>query len=693
MASMQSTKKLAYQLANIAREISVTHGDYVAQTITYGLFINKWEPQIDLSSFINDSIDSYFIEQIENKLNINLKETFTDYFIQGKDPAIYFYEEFLRAYDCESSRTRGVHYSPPAVVSYITRAIASIVKDIFDESTEDAIFFDPCCGTGAFLNCIENSSRKIGTEIMPVPHKFASHLLPGCEILLANSLDEIYLNTNGKLLVILGNPPYSGHSANFGKVKDLLCDYRSNLTERNPKWLQDDYVKFIRMAEHRIVSTGRGIIAFITNHSYLFNPTFRAMRSHLMHNFDQIYVLNLHGNAKQVEKTPNGKQDENIFPIQMGVCITFMVKTSNQPDCRIRYAALQGTREYKLAALSKTDFNTTPWTDINPSASMFLFTPQDTNLQEEYNSFYSLFDIFEQHSVGFVTSRDAFAVDFDKNALLNRITLLRDGNINAEKLRSEFPVGDLDIDNARHALQNDPDWQEKALQVLYRPFDNRWVYYSKAIMERPRLPFMENLMNDNIALAIGRNSMATGSKIWDVVFCTDKPTDLNIFRRGGASLFPRWIYENGSRRTNIKLQCSDQDKLFYYIYALLHSNIYRQRYSDMLIIDYPRIPLASARDLLDSLAALGSELINIHLMWDNLADQYDSGISDSFHIGGYEIPHKYIHDRKHRALTDLEIKRLTRIKSAIAKTSGIQKIIDNLIQDNPPWNILQRELS
>ena len=685
MASIRSTKELALELAHIAQDIKITHGDYLAQIITYGTFIKKCKPQI-ANSDISEVTEKREIEKI---LDIDLNAIFSDYLIEGKDPAIYFYEEFLRAYDRDGSRKRGVHYSPPSVVSYIVRGINYILKDKFAEMLDNVLIFDPCCGMGAFLNYsgdfIDFQPKLVGAEIMPVPYEFASTLLPNCEIFHADSLDGIVVNTKGKLPVVLGNPPYSGHSANAGKIVDLLNDYKYGLSERNPKWIQDDYVKFIRMAENMVVSAGKGIVAFITNHSYLSNPTFRAMRSHLMHSFDEVYVLDLHGNSKRAEKTSEGMQDESIFSIQMGVGISFMIRTSNQPECSVKYASLKGTREDKFAALSSMEFNTTPWVDVNPTASFFVFTPQNNELQKEYYGFHSLFDIFEQNSVGFVTSRDAFAVDFDRDTLLERISLLRDEKVSAEKLRSEFGVGDLDIEKARYTLQSDPAWQDKAMQVLYRPFDFRWAYYSKSIMERPRLPFMENLMNDNIALTVGRNGQATGSDIWDVVFCTDKPTDLNIFRRGGASLFPRWIYEQGSRKSNIKMQTDDPDKLFYYIYALLHSNIYRNRYCDMLKIDYPRIPIVKDRGLLDKLAALGSELINAHLMRDTTVESV-SNKAATLYIGGYDIPRKYIKDRKHHMLTLNETITITHIRSAIIKTIEIQECIDDIIRKCQPWN-------
>jgi len=676
--------KLASELATIAREIEQAHGDIIAQTTVYGLFLKYIEPQASVDHLICSFCDHDKIQRIENIVLVHLENVRRYYSSQGKDPAIYFYEEFLRAYNPDRARGRGVHYSPPEVVSYIVKGVESILG----EQLSNAIIVDPCCGVGTFLRHVEQHSKipkMIGMELSPSACKIASCLL-GCNVIQGDSLTlspgeacpELSRRKGwgeGATLAIIGNPPYSGHSSNTGDITKLIADYKTGLTERNPKWLQDDYVKFIRMAQHRIHEAGRGIIAFITNHSYIFNPTFRAMRSSLMQEFDDIYILDLHGNAKIAEKRD---VDENVFPIRMGVAISFMVKKSNKPGCRIFYADLRGTRESKLRALSKMDFVSTPWREVGAVKPFFLFESHDSNLYAQYSQFPSLFDIFNASSVGFVTSRDAFAVDFDRDLLLDRIEKLRDADIPAEQIRAEYPVGDLDIEKARKILQVDPDWQEKAVEVLYRPFDRRWAYYSKAIMERARLPFMENMMQENIALAIGRAGQVTGSDEWDVVFCTDCPTDLNLFRRGGAMIFPRYIYQGEIKLSNMKRQTVDEGKLFHYIYAVLNSSVYRARYRDFLRIDYPRIPITQDEKVFNALSELGRELVSIHL----LRDSYDCSPNAelSMRIGGYELPRKYIEDRKHREMTELEKAHLKAIRLILARTYEIRGSIDGVIE-------------
>ncbi len=137
------------------------------------------------------------------------------------------------------------------------------------------------------------------------------------------------------VMVVLGNPPYSGESQNKDPfIERLMKAYKQEpgggaLNEHNGKWLNDDYVKFMRFAESFIVKNGEGVLAYITNHSWLDNPTFRGMRWHLMESFDKIYVIDLHGNAKKKEVSPDGSPDKNVFDIQQGVAIVIGVKVKN----------------------------------------------------------------------------------------------------------------------------------------------------------------------------------------------------------------------------------------------------------------------------------------------------------------------------------------------------------------------------
>lgn len=310
-----------------------------------------------------------------------------------EDPVVHFYETFLASYDPSLRKSRGVYYTPEPVVQFIVRSVDHLLKTHFGcpagLADPNVLLLDPATGTATFLYFVirliyetqmalgqagawksyvrdKLLPRLFGFELLMAPYAVA-HLKLGLllsklgytfgkherlGVFLTNTLEQGvtagetlglagYLSEEGNaaaeiksrkpIMVVTGNPPYSGHSANKGDwISNLVRDYYfvdgQPLGERNPKWLQDDYVKFIRFAQWRIQQTGQGIVAFITNHGYLDNPTFRGMRQHLMNTFDEIYVLDLHGNSKKKETAPDGSKDENVFDIQQGVAILLAVK-------------------------------------------------------------------------------------------------------------------------------------------------------------------------------------------------------------------------------------------------------------------------------------------------------------------------------------------------------------------------------
>ena len=235
------------------------------------------------------------------------------------------------------------------------------------------------------------------------------------------------VKTDMPVTVVIGNPPYSGHSANKGEwIGNLLRSYYKvdgkPLGEKNPKWLQDDYVKFIRYAQWRIEETGAGILAFITNHGYLDNPTFRGMRQQLMQTFSEIYVLNLHGNTGRQETAPDGSPDENVFDIKQGVSICLMVKHRGKTGrSRVFYAHLYGTRSAKYDSLAQVDVQNVEWQELTPLTPFYMFVPQEVDLQAEYDLGWQVTAAMPVNSVNLRTHRDALVIDFDKDALTKRI--------------------------------------------------------------------------------------------------------------------------------------------------------------------------------------------------------------------------------------------------------------------------------
>jgi len=468
------------------------------------------------------------------------------------------------------------------------------------------------------------------------------------------------------VLVVLGNPPYSGHSANRswevknGKrqrtfIGELLQDYYQvdgkPLGERNPKWLQDDYVKFIRWGQWRIEQTGGGILAFITNHGYFDNPTFRGMRQQLMNAFTEIYLLDLHGSTKKKEKAPDGSKDENVFDIQQGVAIGIFVKEPGKKGlAKVRHAELWGLRAEKYKRLLAEQIQTTRWHDLGPHAPFYAFTPRDGDLMAEYHKFRRISDIVCLSSAGIVTARDSLTLGWSADEIWEKVKDF--AGIPPEQAREKYALGEDVRDWKVHLAQADvkssgPD-RNKVLPILYRPLDERFTYYTgitRGFICMPRPEVMRHMLaGQNFGLITTRQTRDE----WDVLatrtICGHKSCaayDIN-------SLFPLYLYPdpatngelfpNGKgRHVNLKAEFIAEvekktglgfiddgtgdlkktfgpEDVFHYIYAVFHSPTYRERYAEFLKIDFPRVPLTSDRRLFRKLCGLGAELTALHLL-------------------------------------------------------------------------------
>lgn len=370
------------------------------------------------------------------------------------------------------------------------------------------------------------------------------------------------------IMVVLGNPPYAGNSANknwemdgdkkipnfIGRIlKDYyLCDGEP-LGERNPKWLQDDYVKFIRFGQYRIEQTGSGILAFITNHGYLDNPTFRGMRQSLMQTFDEIYVLDLHGNYKKMETCPDGSKDVNVFDIQQGVSIGIFVKgTNKQREHKIYHSDIYGIRKDKYQQLLKDDINTTKWKELKPSKPFYLFASQNTKLLKKYNEFWKITDGMKTNVLGFQTHRDDFAIDFDYKMLLKRINEMRDNTVSDQDYMVKYDLKDnrdWKFNAVRNLVRNDNNWKSYFQKCSYRPFDVRFCYFNEIAMDYPRKELKEHVAGKgNICLGLGRQGIAVNDPEWSLISISNEPIDANIFRRGGINVFPLYLYPTEKKK-------------------------------------------------------------------------------------------------------------------------------------------------
>ena len=472
------------------------------------------------------------------------------------------------------------------------------------------------------------------------------------------------------IMVVLGNPPYSGHSSNASRrngkltwIGELIEDYKTvdgmPLGERNPKWLQDDYVKFIRFGQWRIQQSGSGILAFITNHSYLDNPTFRGMRQQLMDTFSDIYLLDLHGNSLKQERAPDGSVDRNVFDIQPGVAIALFVKEPDKSgQARVHHTDLYGERESKYRVLSETDIATTDWERLQPKSPNYLFRPWDYELAEEYERWRKITDITPVNSAGVTTARDKLTIHWTQDEVM--YTTGDFASLPTETARNKYRLGDdtrdWKVTLAQNDLMNTGITQERVHPILYRPFDTRFTYYtgnSRGFLCMPRREVMQHMLSGNNIGLITCRQQARARDAWQLYGVSDSIIEscaISNTTREINSLFPLYIYPSvqgleasGMREANLSPEFTadmaerlglrfiadgsgDLDETFgpedvlHYIYAVFHSPTYRERYDQFLRADFPRVPLTDDLDLFRTLVALGSELTEVHLLHTSFSD-------------------------------------------------------------------------
>lgn len=487
------------------------------------------------------------------------------------------------------------------------------------------------------------------------------------------------------IMVVLGNPPYSGHSANAswrlvknlqtGKTRreqtwigGLIQDYYQvdgkPLGEKNPKWLQDDYVKFIRFGQWRIQQTGAGVLAFVTNHGYLDNPTFRGMRQQLMDTFTDIYVLDLHGNDRKKEVAPDGSPDKNVFDIQQGVAIGIFVKEPGKAGpAKVHHADLWGERQTKYSRLDQDGVENTSWAELAPESPHYLFIPQDAGLLKEYERSWKVSEIFPVNSVGIVTARDALTIQRNKEQVWNTVTDFM--QLGEEAARAKYNLGkdarDWKVSMAQEDLRDSGPREEMIVPIMYRPFDVRYTYYtghSRGFICMPRAEVMQHMIgHDNLVLVCPRRVETSGP--WDHAACSNAIVEhVAVSLKTIDYALPLYLYplpENepnkqiemtnlshwpegiGGRQPNLTLDfVSDLEQslglrfvpegegdlqetfgpkeVFHYVYSILHAPTYRSRYSEFLKQDFPRVPITSDVGLFRKLVSLGVQLVGLHLM-------------------------------------------------------------------------------
>jgi hypothetical protein len=783
------------------------------------------------SEFANDSLPETLVTAVDDIVDLlnktDIGEVLKHFGGRGRqDPVVHFYESFLAAYDPKLKKSMGVFFTPDPVVSYIVNSVDEILVDQFNRkkglADDKTWVLDPALGTGSFLSkvtsvifgriqkgswnsYVANSllERLFGFEILMAPYAVA-HLNLGLQlkqsgyqfvkeqrlgIFLTNTLEETAKRSEAlfadwlseeanaaarvkrelPIMVVLGNPPYSGISANKNSWIEGLLKGFDEITKKivasyfkvdgipiNEKkhWLNDDYVKFIRFGQWRIEQTGHGILALITNHGFLDNPTFRGMRQALLSDFDDIYIIDLHGNSKKKEVSPDGSKDENVFDIQQGVSICFMVKNEGVAKSKannrlgtVHRCDLWGSRAKKYEWLNQNTFRTTKFKKVGPRTPFYTFTQQNHALGDEYNIGKSLISIFPTYNTGMVTACDNLSIQFSKEAMWETVKSFANKAIG--EAREKWDLGgnrDWSIEWAQKDLKESGLKKELIKGILYRPFDMRWTYFTgkmKGFVCNPRPAIMQHMLSrDNIALVSARSNK---SPTMDHFFATNLLMEVKAGESTtGSAIFPLFLRPTDSKSKVTDLNLSEEAKeyiiamtgkcdsegaraFFHYVYAICHSPTFRTRYAELIKMDYPRIQFTSDKSLFKQLSKLGDELVGFHLLKDGRLDggktdfpkkgdnrvstvKYDSKTNtihinktqsftnvhpDDYHftVGGYQVLEKWLRYRKGHTLEYRDISEFEKIVEAIRRTRASMQKIDEVIAEHGNWPIESSEKS
>jgi len=695
-----------------------------------------------------------------------------------RDPFIYFYEDYLKAYDPAMRKGRGVYYTPPPIVNFIVRAVDDILKESFGirdglADHKRVTVLDFACGTGTFLlevfqRIFDNiggpdSGRAdlivrehllknmFGFEYLIAPYTIAHlklsqylqdqrHPLKNDErlqVFLTNTLEPIAPQANFLLpaisaeveaaqavkempiLVITGNPPYSGHSKNKGAwITGQIAKYREGFPDLSKpaqgKWLQDDYVKFIRFAQLKMDAVEEGVVGIITNHAWLDNPTFKGMRRSLMETFNQIYVLDLHGNANQQERAPDGSKDENVFDIEQGVAVSLFVKCPRS-ERGAWHADLWGKRIAKYQASAETTIASAPWTPLQPAAPDWLLKPQDAEVARQYRDLWSIPAIFAplgDPAPGVVTTHDEFAISFTATEAQDKVRALL-STASEHEARSLFRLCSQNQWSYLRAKADLPtlDLKKSTVKLTYRPFDDRWTIWNRNVTVHRRERVMQHMLRQNIGLIFVRQIAHAAQGVSVYALVTSNVIDNRAFlsNKGIAYIAPLRLAENHENlsadfRTFIDASYKQHytpEEILGYIYAVLHAPAYRTRYAEFLRTEFPRVPFPEAVEDFETLSGFGWALVQAHLLREfprrGLAAYHGKGDHTvealrysseeqairinkaqyfqpvpqavwEFHIGGYQVLDKYLKSRKGRMLSLDEINHIGAVADSLAFT-------------------------
>ncbi len=581
---------------------------------------------------------------------------------------------------------------------------------------------DPAAGTGTFLaEVVKHIYRTFEGQQGIWPGYVEEHLIPrlnGFELLMAsyamahlkldlllaetgyktktaqrhriyltNSLEEIYpvmetqfagwlsdeaMAANGvkrdtPVMVVLGNPPYSVSSSNKGEwIQNLIKDYKKDLNEKKLN-LDDDYIKFIRYGQHFIEKNGEGILAYISNNSFIDGVTHRQMRKHLLETFDKIYILDLHGSSKKNETALDGSKDENVFDIMQGVSINLFIKNKKSNDLAdVYHCDLYGSREQKYKILFEDDINALQWEVLNYKEPYFFFVPKDFGLEDEYEESFKLSELFVEYGSGVKNERDKVCIQFTEDEIHKVVDDFR--TLSEDEIIHKYVVKDTrdwKVGNAKKDViyNNSKDNYQKN---LYRIFDTRHTYYTGTTRG-----FIGTPGNKRMRQFIGKNNLALvtcrqqSTFDFQHAFVSNIIADICVLSsqtKETGYILPLYLYPETSAQQTLNgrqertpnldreivgriaeglglaftAEKEEREGTFApidildYIYAVLHSPAYREKYKEFLKIDFPRVPYPENVETFWRLVKLGGELRQIHLLESPVVEKFIT----TYPIGG-----------------------------------------------------------
>lgn len=573
----------------------------------------------------------------------------------------------------------------------------------------------------------------------------------------ASAVNEI--KRHKRFTVVIGNPPYSKLSSNLtAPVRALIEPYKYfdgvRIREKGALQfemnLQDDYIKFVRLVQLVNHNAGTGITGFICNRGFLDNPTLRGMRWSLSTTYPSISLLDLRGHQSTME---DGTTDENVFDIKQGVAIALAMRplTENKASVRIKYSSIVGSRRMKYQRLSSFTVLTVEQSELQPKPPLLKFVPTDSTLDHEFTGMISLTELFPQNGAGFISSRDGLVINESRHTLEQSIVAFGKDAESESEIYSRYGFGPskrLDLRAAQRAVRNDRDVAGTIRPCLYRPFDQRWVYYRRELIESFK-PIAFNFSDqNNIALLATRQVTRSAYEhvfvsrcMGEIKVCShDRNTQIfPLFLQnsqdtlglssGTAPNLDLSIMEKIATRLGLKFnpscngeagECELSPLMFFnFTYAILHCPTYRERYFGHLRSEFPRLPLPGNLDLFRTLSRLGGELTALHLLespqlaqpisefiggrhfeiekiswsantvWiDRAQTSGFNGVPEkvwNFHIGGYQVCEKWLKDRKGRVLSEDHIAHYQKVLVALSETIRLMAEIDEVIEARGGW--------